>query len=368
MSESICEQVRSCLSNAAPPHRFEEGTGIRNLMQKLSTIFSDKCLGKKDLAIVNLCLFERLSVMLDNHIYSFIRYRFADDLDEDNSPDDGYGCTEIVFNKLGWCSIYSNSVMDALNSATQAKVQELCSGEYETQVAPELDAWLQESVYPYVDQLHAANEAAQLIPPTEVPTDSFSFSNSPSVAASETMKGKLMKSAVRLIALARSQELFEMVADYPDSTVALRELRDCVLKSNTMGLVGKSFRAVLRRRLLHMGASTSQILDFYIAMVKALRVVDPSDLLLSFVAAPVRAYLKSRRDAVRCIVAALSEGKDSELHGELKQVRVPAFPIYHLRPRRGSWFYRLGLVGKLSIFESQMYFICSFALNLNYSH
>ncbi len=110
-----------------------------------------------------------------------------------------------------------------------------------------------------------------------------------------------------------------MIAEYPDSLVSLKELRDDIKHTDNIALIGKSFRAVLRKRLLHMGASTSQILDFYVSMIKALRVLDPSDFLLNFVAVPVRSYLLGRKDAVRCIVASLTEGKESELHGELKQ-------------------------------------------------
>ncbi len=39
-------------------------------------------------------------------------------------------------------------------------------------------------------------------------------------------------------------------------------------------------RATLEKRVLHPGASTSQIIDLYIATVKALRVVDPEEALL----------------------------------------------------------------------------------------
>ncbi len=39
-------------------------------------------------------------------------------------------------------------------------------------------------------------------------------------------------------------------------------------------------RAILEKRVLHPGASTSQILDVYIATVKALRIVDPEEALL----------------------------------------------------------------------------------------
>ena len=80
------------------------------------------------------------------------------------------------------------------------------------------------------------------------------------------------------------------------------------------------------------------------AMIKALRVLDPSDLLLNHVAGPVRRYLKQRKDAVRLaaimhaykkmnrtssicrsIVSSLTQGVDSELYGELKKGVSNAF-------------------------------------------
>ena len=52
------------------------------------------------------------------------------------------------------------------------------------------------------------------------------------------------------------------------------------------------------------------------SMIRALRVLDSSDLLLNFIAAPVREYLTQRKDTVRCVVSALTKNKDSELHGK----------------------------------------------------
>ena len=75
----------------------------------------------------------------------------------------------------------------------------------------------------------------------------------------------------------------------------------------------------LERRLLHLGASTSQILDMYISMVQVLRLLDSSDLLLDYAAQPIRKYLLKRKDTVRKIVSSLTDSKDSELHGELRK-------------------------------------------------
>lgn len=82
------------------------------------------------------------------------------------------------------------------------------------------------------------------------------------------------------------------------------------------------FRAAICKRLLHSGASTNQILEMYIAMIRALRVLDPSDLVLNFIAAPVRTYLMGRRDTVRCIVSSFTKNKDSDLHGKFFSVIV----------------------------------------------
>ena len=79
--------------------------------------------------------------------------------------------------------------------------------------------------------------------------------------------------------------------------------------------VGKIFKAAICKRLLHSGASTSQILEMYVSMIRALRVLDSSDLLLNFIAAPVREYLIGRKDTVRCVVSALTKNRDSDLHG-----------------------------------------------------
>ena len=78
-------------------------------------------------------------------------------------------------------------------------------------------------------------------------------------------------------------------------------------------------RTVICKRLLHTGAATSQILLMYVSMIRALRVLDSSDLLLNYVAAPIREYLMRRRDTVRCIVSSLTAKGDELLHGELRK-------------------------------------------------
>lgn len=117
----------------------------------------------------------------------------------------------------------------------------------------------------------------------------------------------------------RNEELFDIVADFPSSINAIMDFKIAAESAKFHGEVGRTLREAICRRLLQMGASTSLILDFFISMIKAMRLFDPSDNVLSFAAQPVREYLISRKDTVRCIVSSLTEGDELELRDELKK-------------------------------------------------
>jgi hypothetical protein len=51
----------------------------------------------------------------------------------------------------------------------------------------------------------------------------------------------------------------------------------------------------IRQRLLHPGAETKDIIRGYVLIIKALRVIDTTGVLLHTIAQPIRAYLKSVR-------------------------------------------------------------------------
>jgi len=121
----------------------------------------------------------------------------------------------------------------------------------------------------------------------------------------------------------RIREGFDMVRDFPDSSPGLRDLRTCLmLRGGHGGESKKQFVAALReqfsRRLLIPGANTKSVIAVYIKTIKALRLVDPRGVLLEAISGPIKEYLKSRKDTIRCIVTALTE--DSDLQHELGDV------------------------------------------------
>lgn len=102
--------------------------------------------------------------------------------------------------------------------------------------------------------------------------------------------------------LTRMDELFDIIADYPDSHPSVVELRHVLQQTAMHAQLGRVLEQSLVNRLMHPGANTSQIIDMYINTIKVLREIDPSDRLLDVVTNPVRTYLRGRGDTVRCII------------------------------------------------------------------
>ncbi|WWC91460.1 uncharacterized protein L201_006406 [Kwoniella dendrophila CBS 6074] len=108
----------------------------------------------------------------------------------------------------------------------------------------------------------------------------------------------------------RTDELFDIIVDFPDSMAALEDLKECLFKvDQRLELVNKLNAANLKR-LLHPGAETKLVLSLYISTIRALRILDPPGVLLHKVASPIRKHLRDRPDTIKCIVAALVEGEE----------------------------------------------------------
>lgn len=65
-----------------------------------------------------------------------------------------------------------------------------------------------------------------------------------------------------------------------------------------------------RKRLLHPGAETKDVITQYISTIRSLRILDPPGVLLHKIAEPIRKHLRERPDTIKCIVGLLVEGED----------------------------------------------------------
>lgn len=201
---------------------------------------------------------------------------------------------------LSWHKIFKKTFHSFLQSIIESKIRDIASGRYSEKVLPDIIGWINADLSSLVHMLFG-NAKDQ---------------NELAVTILNNLVNCTVHSSFSRI---RSFELFDIVVDYPNSIPALTELRDSISIADSIGEVGQNFRSIVQKRLLHMGASTSQILDVYILIIKALRILDSSDLLLNFVARPIRQYLLSRKDTVRCIIVSLTDNSDSNLYTELKK-------------------------------------------------
>ena len=111
----------------------------------------------------------------------------------------------------------------------------------------------------------------------------------------------------------RVDELFDIVVDWPATASGIDDLRHFITNPATRSYTTSNFINVLSARLLHPGASTVEILQVYISIIRAFRRLDPRGVLLDRVARVIRRYLRERDDTVKVIVAGLlSDAVDAD--------------------------------------------------------
>ncbi|KAL8292852.1 hypothetical protein RQP46_000546 [Phenoliferia psychrophenolica] len=195
----------------------------------------------------------------------------------------------------------------------EKKVDRDCRGDFAAPKLAALNDWLAGGVLGWVSTIYARSveggqeEAKKMLKPT--------FS-------------RFEYHVNKVLCALRTTELFDMIVDFPSSLPALEDLKSCLYKTDQRTLLVSRLRDSMDRRLLHPGADTKDIITQYISTIKCLRVLDPQGVLLSRVADPIRQYLRSREDTIRCIVTSLIE-EGNELVAEL--VATDARPLQDAR-------------------------------------
>lgn len=80
--------------------------------------------------------------------------------------------------------------------------------------------------------------------------------------------------------------------EFPDSYPLLDDLIECMKHVALLrGNLVADLRSTLEKRLLNAGVNTSEVLEAYIATVRALNYIDMSGILVQLVTPPVRLVL-----------------------------------------------------------------------------
>lgn len=92
---------------------------------------------------------------------------------------------------------------------------------------------------------------------------------------------------------ARIEQLFEIVIAYPESFPSVKDLHECLSRTQLKPELARSLKATFETRLLHQGATTQDILIAYVSVIRAFGVLDPTGVLLEVACEPIK-YGSSR--------------------------------------------------------------------------
>ena len=163
-------------------------------------------------------------------------------------------------------------------------------------VVPKLRSWVTRSLLPVIE--NALSEISGNDNLKLAPNDAQQF-----VSMAVTNLGRL-----------RTLALFDYVKTWPASSGAILDIWE-YLSAGTQAdkaHVCRTFSDQVQRRLLHAGASTSEILSIYVNVIYAFKSLDSRGVLLEKVAVPIRNYLRARHDTVGIIAASFLADVDHE--------------------------------------------------------
>ncbi|QRW00465.1 cullin family [Ceratobasidium sp. AG-Ba] len=204
---------------------------------------------------------------------------------------------------MGLLQDHESLVANVINEAIERRVREVAdSADGETSVLQTVKDWFTESVVPWMAMTYGRGLTDQLLSRALAPT-----------------AGKFDYHICKVLCEIRTAEIFDIIVDYPDSKVALTDLKECMERADGRNNLVQTLRRLNKKRLLHPGADTKDILTQYVSTIRCLRILDPPGVLLFKVADPIRRYLRDRPDTIRCIVGSLV-GDGSDLLEENEQV------------------------------------------------
>ncbi|PIA62798.1 hypothetical protein AQUCO_00200666v1 [Aquilegia coerulea] len=244
-------------------------------------------------------------------------------LSENNKLVKNIGKVVRDLRSLGFMSMTEDAYASAIFLLLKTKVHDLAGDDYRTSVLESIKEWIRAVPLQFLYALLAyLGDSVSYNSPSsglKSPLASHPSSFYPGI---DIPSEGLVRWQLRLEYFAyetlqdlRIAKLFEIIVDYPDSSPAIEDLKQCLKYSGQHSKLVDSFISSLRYRLLTAGASTNDILHQYVSTIKALRIIDPTGVFLEAVGEPIRDYLKGRKDTMKCIVTMLTDGPGGNPNG-----------------------------------------------------
>ncbi|KAK6159923.1 hypothetical protein DH2020_003304 [Rehmannia glutinosa] len=217
---------------------------------------------------------------------------------------------------LGFTSLAEDAYASAIFLLLKAKVHELAGDEFRFSILESIKEWIQAVPLQFLHALFAyLGDSKSFGSPSSGLKSPLASHPSFRCYGTGIPSEGLVRWQLRLEYFAyetlqdlRIAKLFEIIVDYPDSSPAIEDLKQCLEYTGQHSKLVDSFIAALKYRLLTAGASTNDILHQYVSTIKALRTIDPAGVFLEAVGEPIREYLRGRKDTIKCIVTMLTDG------------------------------------------------------------
>ncbi|OSX59891.1 hypothetical protein POSPLADRAFT_1149567 [Postia placenta MAD-698-R-SB12] len=218
-----------------------------------------------------------------------------------------------AFEHLGLLDRYESLISSVCYEHIETHILETCAEKWGTPMLNQLREWMTNKivpwmVMPYARGARSAEEARSML---------------------QGVGSRFDFHVCKTLADLRTKEIFDIIVDYPDSSGALQDLKECLARVDQRAPLVQTLRKANKKRLLHPGADTKDIITQYVSIIRCLRIVDPPGVLLFKVADPIRKYLRERPDTIRCIVASLVG--DDESGDSLVDENEPIQPLQQLQ-------------------------------------
>ncbi|KAG0038271.1 hypothetical protein BGZ82_000641 [Podila clonocystis] len=116
-------------------------------------------------------------------------------------------------------------------------------------------------------------------------------------------------------------EIFDIIVECPKSEPAVKDLKMCIGWTGQREQLQKAILAEMDKRLLHPGAETHDLVEFYICAIKHLRILDPSGVMLDQAARAINQYLRTRDDTMQAIVKSIVDDSNNLLDGSTEGIQ-----------------------------------------------
>ena len=208
------------------------------------------------------------------------------------------------------------AVQDALTSIVFGRVDELLiddDGALDTNILPMLIRKVEHAILPWLYTVAVASGkgaavARKVGTPTNVDAKNAELAR---------WRMQLMFHLHEAVAAFRTKQILDIIRAYPKSENAVDDLKKCLAATDYRATFINSLRHCFVQSLLNAGTGTSDILRQYVNLIKTLRVLDPTGIVLESVSKPIRSYLRHRPDTIRCIVNGMTV--DGDLYAELQR-------------------------------------------------